>query len=77
VNRRQALKIVASQYVVDAIRQAGDYGAVTWDDFPEIGENDWDQVVKLAEGVADRLAPHEGDVEDARDTLGSLAELEA
>jgi hypothetical protein len=69
------LKLVASRYVVDAIRKADDYGTVTWQDFPEIGEDDWPQVVKLAEAAADKLEADPGLVDEARDLLAAYAEV--
>lgn len=74
MTRNQALKMVAAHAAAKAIREAEEYDVVGWEDYGEIGENDWDQVSKLLLAVAEKIAPHEQDIADARDLLASFAD---
>lgn len=78
MTRNQALKLVAADAAASAIEKGLEYwGFVGWEDYPEIGEFDWDQVVKLAEKMAEKVRPHGQDVADARDFLASFVNPEA
>lgn len=77
MNRRQALKLIAADAAATAVEKSvGDWGVVSWEDYPEIGENNWDQAVKLADAIAVRLRPDGRDVADARDLLASYVSPE-
>jgi hypothetical protein len=77
MTRSRALKIVAADAAAKALANAEEYQAVGWEDYPEIGENDWDQVSKLVAAVSEKLQPHEQDVAEALELLESYAEKEA
>lgn len=65
MNRREALDIVARRVIADAT------DGIKWEDYPDIGEHDWDRVT---ERVVD-LAPDPGGerFEKAYALLSSLA----
>lgn len=77
MTRSQALKLLAADAAASAIEKGlEDWGVVSWEDYPDIGENDWDQVAKLASRISEKIRPHEQDVADAQDLLASFVNPE-
>lgn len=78
MTRLRALKLVAADAAATAIEKSlGDWGVVSWEDYPELGESDWDYVVKLGEAIGENLRPHQQDLAEARDLLAVADEVEA
>lgn len=68
----EAIDIVARHYIDKAIRTAVE-GGVDWSEYPEVGENDWDRVVKRAESITP-TRPETDQFDEAYALLSELAD---
>jgi hypothetical protein len=74
---RKAISVVAHHLLADALDAAISAENIGWEDYPEIGENDFDKVVTRAGLLADKLRPSEDEYEAAYAVLVDRAEEEA
>lgn len=72
---RRAITVVASHLLADALDAAISFENIGWEDYPEVGENDFGKVVVRAGKIADRLRPSEDDYEEAYAVLADRAEV--
>lgn len=68
----QARAVVALHLAVEAING----GPVLWENYPDIGENDWDLIVAEVLLIAARSRPPQADVDEAMDFLAVRANSE-
>lgn len=71
---KSAVDAVANHLVVAALNRTADDGSPGREDYPDIGEHDWQDVVTRAQQIAQRLAPDPGYYQAAYGFLAHRAE---
>jgi hypothetical protein len=71
---RKAISVLAHHVVAEALDAAIGAENIGWEDYPEVGENDFDKVVTRAGKLADRLRPSEDEYEQAYAVLADRAD---
>lgn len=69
----QATKTVAAYAAAQVLRSNADRELVLWEDYPEIGEYDWEEVERQVIAVSYDLSPSRADYEAAYKFLADRA----
>lgn len=75
ITLQSAIDAVARRIVRRVVRDAIEIqvAAFEWEDYPEIGESDWERVLDRAEEISSRAAPSNGEYEAAYKFLADRA----
>jgi hypothetical protein len=63
--REQARAVVALAVAAEGIRQSIDHDILGWEDYPEIGEDDWNRIVVEAILISVKSRPDADELADA------------
>jgi len=74
VSPEEAHGIIARELVSKVLLASVDYAAESWDDYPDVGENDWKVVVAEYEHLATLMEQTPPDLLQAYGVLSARAE---
>lgn len=72
----QAMYVMTQDMTSKLLKMGLDHGLVRWEDYPEVGEDDWDKIVDTLHEVADDMIPTKHDFNRAYGLLADRTEVE-